>query len=575
MKLSNLSIGTRIFTMVGLLTAVLAVVGGIGIWKMDKIGTEIVEIAEQDIPLTEKLTQISLHQLQQGILLEKGAGFVVKHDTADLAGKFAALGKKVDAEIKEAEQMLEQAITKAHTPEAKAKFADLLNVMKIVEKDHHSYEEHGESVFAMIQDNRTDEAGTLMKTVEDEQAKLNKQLIAGLHQIEAFTLASARKAEADEMMGIKLLIAATAIGLLFGAVAGVLIGRSLSKPILEITDTMRELANDNTDIDVRYTTNKDEIGSMARAVEVFRENAIEVKRLAAAQKEAEQKAAEERVQMLRQVASQIEEQIGSIAQRMAAAADQVKTSATTLSANADQATSQSTAVAGASEEASTNVQTVASAAEELAASVTEISRQVTTSTQITGRAVQEVEQTNEKVQGLADAAGQIGEVVSLISDIAEQTNLLALNATIEAARAGEAGKGFAVVASEVKNLASQTAKATEEISTQVAGIQTATQDAVNAILSIGKLIGEISDAANGIAAAVEEQGAATQEIARNVEQAAAGTQEVSSNIAGVAQSAESTGSSARELLQASASMDSDSNSLQSQVIELADRIRAA
>ncbi len=575
MSLSNFRVSSRINALALVLLLILAAVAGTGIWKMHKIGAEIEEIAERDLPLTEIVTKITVHQLEQAILLSKSAGHLNPADISVTSKKFADLGHKVDAELKQAAGMATAAIKHAATPEARQELETLNATLARIAEEHLAYEKHGEETLKLLASGNVEAAKALAATTEQEQQKLDKELGDVLNQLGQFTAAAALKAEQDEHLGIQLLIGSTAAAFIFGILAAFLIGRSISVPVTRITEVMGRLAEDDTDVEIDYTKNRDEVGSMARAVEVFRDNAIEVKRLKAAQEAADRKAAEDRARMLADVAGQIESSIGAIAQRMAAAASQVKTSAQTLSANAEQASAQSGTVAGASEQASANVQTVAAATEELASSVSEISRQVVQSTEIAGRAVREVDATNTKVQGLARAAGQIGEVVALISDIAEQTNLLALNATIEAARAGEAGKGFAVVASEVKNLANQTAKATGEISSQVSEIQTATNDAVNAILAIGKVIEEINNATNGIAAAVEEQSAATQEIARNVEQAATGTQEVSSNIVGVAQAADSTGSNARELLQASETMDRDSGELKQQVIDLADRIRAA
>lgn len=248
------------------------------------------------------------------------------------------------------------------------------------------------------------------------------------------------------------------------------------------------------------------------------------------------------------VADNFEKTMKGVVETVASAATELQASAKTMEGTAQSTSEKSTVVAAAAEEASTNVQTVASASEELSSSISEISRQVTQSTQIASSAVAEVDGANEKVKGLADSADKIGEVVAMITDIADQTNLLALNATIEAARAGEAGKGFAVVASEVKNLATQTAKATEEISMQIGDIQGATQEAVSVIGSIGGTISEMSEITSAIAAAVEEQGSATQEIARNVEQAASGTTEVTSNIVQVTEAAKETGESANQVL---------------------------
>jgi methyl-accepting chemotaxis protein len=324
----------------------------------------------------------------------------------------------------------------------------------------------------------------------------------------------------------------------------------LTAPLHSMTDVMHRLAEGDTTITVPGSGRSDEIGNMATAVQVFKENAVKVRRLQTEQEESRAAAEAERRETMNHLADDFESNVGGIVERVSQAAGQMQGTARSMSDVSAGASRKATTVAAAAEQASTNVQTVASAAEELSASISEISRQVAQSSEISRAAVREAERTNDKVQGLAEAASKIGEVVKLINDIAEQTNLLALNATIEAARAGEAGKGFAVVAGEVKNLANQTAKATEEISAQVAGIQGATQEAVGAIQSIGKTISQINEIAAAIAAAVEEQGAATREIARNVQQAAAGTTQVSTHIADVNQAAQDAGTASGQVLDA-------------------------
>jgi methyl-accepting chemotaxis protein len=266
-----------------------------------------------------------------------------------------------------------------------------------------------------------------------------------------------------------------------------------------------------------------------------------------------------------QMIADFETNVKSVVDQVAAASTEMRATAESMAASSEESVRQSNAVAAAAEEATANVQTVASASEELSSSISEISRQVSQSSKIAQEAVQEAERTNETVQGLAEASTKIGEVVNLINDIASQTNLLALNATIEAARAGEAGKGFAVVASEVKNLANQTARATEDISSQIAAIQQATTGAVEAIQGIGKTIDEVNEIAGTIAAAVEEQGAATNEISRNVQEAATGTQEVSQNIQGVSQAANEAGQGASEVLSAAEELSKQSEDLGNQV----------
>jgi methyl-accepting chemotaxis protein len=359
------------------------------------------------------------------------------------------------------------------------------------------------------------------------------------------------------LIATTVLLVVTA-GLVFVIVSGI------TRPITNLTSTMRTLADGDTSVHVSGTHRGDEIGPMSMAVEVFKENMIRNLEMAA-QQEVETRAKEQKTLAMEKLASTFEVDVTGVLNEVSQASNSMQKTAESMAATAEETSTQSTIVAAAAEEASTNVQTVASAAEELSSSISEISRQVAQSTQISSTAVAEVKGANDKVQGLADAAHKIGEVVALITDIADQTNLLALNATIEAARAGDAGKGFAVVASEVKNLANQTAKATEEISNQIGGIQTATQDAVQAIGSIGGTIGKMSEIASAIAAAVEEQGAATQEIARNVEQASAGTGEVTSNIAGVSQAAGDTGQAAEMVLAAVSTLTSQSDKLSHQV----------
>ncbi|MCW9045350.1 MAG: methyl-accepting chemotaxis protein, partial [Alphaproteobacteria bacterium] len=318
-------------------------------------------------------------------------------------------------------------------------------------------------------------------------------------------IAEISMAEVDKpvkALKITLVVSALVIGALIGII-GMFFARTITKPINVMAERMRELSKGDLEVIIPDLDRQDEIGRMARSVEVFKENAIEVKRLEAEQKEAEQKATDARRQVLDKMASDLETSVGNVVKALSTEADEMQTSAQTMLDNADETNTRSTSVASASELASDNVQTVASAAEELSSSISEISGRVADSTRVAADAVKEAEQSNELIKGLAEASQKIGHVVSMITDIAEQTNLLALNATIEAARAGDAGKGFAVVASEVKNLANQTAKATDEINGQINEVQGATQHAVDAIEHITVTIGEISNISSSIAAAVE------------------------------------------------------------------------
>ncbi len=379
---------------------------------------------------------------------------------------------------------------------------------------------------------------------------------------------TAKLLEAVAIVAVSLLVA------LFLGIMYFVLTKRIVQPLGALTAVVQRLSQKDYDTEIAKPRHQDELGELTTALGAFREGLREADRLAEAQA-AEQAQKEQRAKSLNTILATFESEIGQVVSTVSSSSSEMKITAASMTSTAETASRQSTAVAAAAEQASTNVQTVASAAEELSSSVAEISRQVSRSAEIAAKAVTDAEHTNAQVQGLATAADKIGEVVKLINDVASQTNLLALNATIEAARAGEAGKGFAVVASEVKNLANETAKATEEITGQIAGIQLATKEAVAAIKSIGETIDSINEIATTIASAVEEQGAATQEIARNVQQAATGTQEVSSNITGVNQAATSTGAAAGQVLGAADQLSHQSEALRGKVETFLSAVKAA
>jgi methyl-accepting chemotaxis protein len=375
---------------------------------------------------------------------------------------------------------------------------------------------------------------------------------------------------------IRMVWISAGIGLSLGLAAALWIGvKGLSQPIARLKSVMEALAGNNLSVDVPGTGRRDELGDMARTVEVFKKNGIEVERLKEEQQATQKRTAEQRRADMVKMADSFEGAVGEIIETVSSASTELEASAGTLTKTAEHAQRVTTMVAAASEEASTNVQSVASATEEMASSVNEISRQVQESARMASEAVGQARTTTERVSELSKAATRIGDVVELINTIAGQTNLLALNATIEAARAGEAGRGFAVVASEVKALAEQTAKATGEIGQQITGIQAATQDSVTAIKEISGTIERLSEISSTIAAAVEEQGAATQEISRNVQQAAQGTQQVSSNITDVQRGAGETGSASSQVLSAAQSLSRDSSRLKLEVGKFLNTVRVA
>ena len=372
-----------------------------------------------------------------------------------------------------------------------------------------------------------------------------------------------------------LMIGGVAAVLVILVVVGQLIARNISRPIAALAATTKALSEGDLSVEVGGRSRRDEIGMMAQSLDVFRAAMIESRRLEDASKAREAETSAERRRMRLELATTFESKVGGLVQSVSAAATEMEATAQVMTETAQQTASQSVGVASAAEQTSANVQTVAVATEELSSSIREISEQVAKSSTIAGRAAEEAKRTDATVQALAAGAQKIGDVVALINNIAGQTNLLALNATIEAARAGEAGRGFAVVATEVKALASQTAKATEEIAAQIDGIQAETQQVVTAIQAIGATIGEMNVIASGVAAAMEEQGAATQEIARNVQQAAQGTQVVTGNILDVKRGADETGSAASQVLMAAQELSRHSEDLGREVDTFLSGVKAA
>lgn len=413
-----------------------------------------------------------------------------------------------------------------------------------------------------------DECDPALTKALDSIVKVNAELMA---------VTKAKSAELSSSAGstIWVTIAVAVAGLIAAITAGLWVAsKGIAQPVQLLSLVMERFARNDLDADVPGTERGDELGAMARTVQVFKKNALE-RRALETRERGEIAAREQRAQAIAGLTQDFDAKAADLLGIINHAAGELKDTAQSMSATAEQTTRQALEVSSAADQASANVQTVATAAEELSSSIREISRQVDQSASVAAAAASDAEQTNRTVQGLADTSARIGEVVSLINDIASQTNLLALNATIEAARAGDAGKGFAVVAGEVKTLATQTARATDEISSQIAAVQAATTQAVAAIGGIVKRIDEINMIAAAISSAVEEQSAATSEIARNIQQAAVGTERVSNNIGGVNQAAGETRAASDQVLNASESLISQSNYLENEVSKFLSGVRTA
>lgn len=575
------NIGTKIILLVGFCLALLGVVAGTSVWQMNKIGIEIEGIAERDLPLTKGLTQIAIHQLEQAVNFERAirTGEELKEHSASRkefeksSNTFKSLSKKIEKEFIVVGRIATSAFKNSKTKKERLEFGNMAKELKKLEIEHKDYDHLALEAFGYLQAGNIAKVMVLLPKIEAEEEDLDHGLEKLLIEIENFTEHAAITAEHHEKFALKLMMIISVFALAIGLGTAVyIVKRSISRPLKEIVAGIDALVAGDTSVEVTVY-HDDEIGAVAKSYQTFKETTIRANDLEKTQEEEKLKQKGRDDKLMRELANDFESTVGGIITSVSAASTELNSTAQSMASISEETSSQATAVAAVAEQTSTNVQMVADATTEMKSSITEISTQVVEASVSSKKAVDDVSKTATQMKSLAQTADKIGSVVSMISDIAEQTNLLALNATIESARAGEAGKGFAVVAGEVKALASETAKATENISQLIGEIQSATGEAVISIDSIGKVIAHVEETSSSIAAAMEEQGATTQEVVRNVSEAASGTREVSSNMSGLKEASQEAGAAASQVSSASDELSQQAETLKYEVTKFLENMR--
>ncbi|WP_299473444.1 methyl-accepting chemotaxis protein [uncultured Roseibium sp.] len=575
------SVAAKILSLVAFLCIGLVVVAAVAIFQMNLIGKELANIAEKDIPLTEAISHVTNHQLEQAVLVERIMRIAGVSDEAEkshfgaLRAHLEKLEVQVADEIRRAEELAEYALNNSSSEAERAEFELAVNQLKHIEEEYATYKMHVDEIMQFVEQNDLVSANKLLKVLEEEQERLDQELIALLEEIERFTHAATLSAEEHEKQALRQITLVSICTFVLCAAGSVLFARyMISKPLNEVSGGLIELANGNTDVSVKVRS-RDEIGRVARAFETFRDNMIEMKRLQEQAREEEAQAEADQRETRLRLADELEGKLMASCEVVVEALHDLSDGAQLLARNSDETVERSKTVAAAAEEATACVQSVASASEELSSSIQEISRQISFANTSTTQTSEHAVTSDETVRQLSSSAEEITQVLNLISEIADQTNLLALNATIEAARAGESGKGFAVVASEVKALASQTGNATDQIGVQLAGLQTSASSCSDAIANVVTSMSGIRDQVSGIASAIEEQNAVTAEIAQNASEVAQGSAEISLNITEVNQAARVSGDYVQQVVGKVDDVSSQINAIKGGLADFLGHLRAA